>query len=112
MEVFFDSISTEYPAGILFNPSDSSLVTIIKYYASGNMFQAYWYIPFVMLLFSMSNSHTKYLALGLEKQMLLLVASMLVSLLIHRPIMMTSPIHALVYFTPIYLIRMLTSVHS
>ena len=38
---FFDSISTEYPAGILFNLSDSSLVTIIKYYASGSMFQAY-----------------------------------------------------------------------
>jgi hypothetical protein len=112
MEVFLDSISTEYPAGILFNPSDSSLVTIIKYYASGNMFQAYWYIAFVMLLFSMSNFHAKYLALGLEKQLLLLVASMLVSLLIHRPILMTNPIHALVYFTPIYLIGMLTSVHS
>lgn len=65
-----------------------------------------------MLLFGMSNFHAKYLALSLEEQMFLLVASMIVSLLIHRPIMMTNPIHALVYFTPIYLLGMLTSVHS
>lgn len=98
--------------GVVFNPNDSNFVTTIKYYLSGRVLTAYWYIPFVFLVFLSSPFHIKFTKLNLKNQIAIILLLSIVSILLHRPINNTNAIQSFVYYTPIYLIGIMVSMHS
>ena len=101
-----------YAPGNIFSIDDSSLVTFIKYYLSGRVLTAYWYIPFVFLVFLMSPLHMVFIRLHLKYQVAILLILSVVSLLAHRSVANTNAIHLLIYYTPMYLTGILTSMYA
>ena len=90
-------------------------ISSLKFLISGSHLIAYWYIPFIILVFLMSPLHIKFIQLKFTNQILILILLGLVSLFIHRPferIEVFQAIHSLVYFTPIYLFGIICSMHK
>lgn len=89
------------------------IISALKYLITGSHLIAYWYIPFVILLFLMSPFHIKFIQLKLTHQVLFLSLLAVVSLFIHRPpfdrVVPFQAIHSLMYFTPVYLFGSLCS---
>lgn len=96
----------------IFNGQDSSVLITFKYYLSGRFLIAYWYIPFVMCMFLVSNYHYKFVKINIQLKAIIIVFFCFVSIFIHRPIENTNAFHSLVYYTPIYLIGIFFSVHK
>ncbi|WP_377109547.1 acyltransferase [Pseudoalteromonas sp. R86517] len=90
----------------------SFIFPVSKYYLTGRFLTAYWYIPFIILVFLMSPAHVKYAKLNLSLQILIIVILSFVSILIHRPTGNLLPFQNLIYFTPIYLIGITVSIHK
>lgn len=87
------------------------LVSIAHYLWTGQVLVAYWYIPFVMIVFALSPLHYAFVGLALRWQLPLCAALLVVSLLAHRPLENVNVLHSLVYFTPIYLLGILAAKH-
>ncbi|WP_241908557.1 acyltransferase family protein [Enterovibrio norvegicus] len=102
-ENFYDS-DTRF-----FSSSDSSFITIVKYYLTGRMLTAYWYIPFAILLFVCAPLHRKYGLLSMNKQIAIFLLFSIVSLFVHRSMGNINPFQMLIYFTPFYLLGILFS---
>ena len=88
------------------------LIPTLKYYGTGKFLIPYWYVPFIMVTFSLSPIHIRYIKLDLKLQMLIVLLSSFVSILIHRPIENISVIQSVIYFTPVYLIGITASIHK
>ena len=82
---------------------NESLIPAIKYYSTGRFLTAYWFIPFILICFLLAPLHVKFVSLSNKHQWLTIILLSLVSVIIHRPLHSISPIHSLLYFTPIYL---------
>lgn len=87
------------------------LLPAIKYYTSGVQMVAYWYIPFVMVVFFMSPFHAYFSKLKFKFQILIILPLFLVSILMHRPIVSAGAFlfQSVLYFTPIYLFGIICS---
>lgn len=96
--------------GKIFSPNDSSFITTVKYYFTGAPITAYWYIPFVMILFALSPFHYKYIKLSAQSQLYIILALTFVSLITHRP-EFRNPLINIIYFTPVYLFGILASLY-
>ncbi len=101
-----------YRNGILFNPGDSSFLVTLKYYATGRFLTAYWYIPFALVLFACAPMHIKFIELNIKKQLMIVIALSVVSIVVHRPVAGTNPLHSLVYYTPTYLMGIMFSMYN
>ena len=70
--------------------SDSKLLTslelIISYLSTGSFLVAYWYIPFIMVIFLLSPLFTRYIHTSLNVQIYWLIALSLLPIFIHRPV--------------------------
>jgi len=94
---------------------NNSLSSFVLFLISGAHLIAYWYIPFIILIFLMSPLHKKFIDLTLKSQMIIVFFLVMISLFIHRPFELEYPfqaLHSLIYFTPIYLIGILCSLHK
>jgi probable poly-beta-1,6-N-acetyl-D-glucosamine export protein len=85
------------------------LLAILWYFLTGKICHAYWYIPMVMLLFAISPIvnwiiKSKYL-------LKVILFSIPISMIVQRPIDNINPIHSLIYFFPIYLLGIWSSIH-
>lgn len=109
---YFDVNYYYYHFNTAFNVVDSDLITLLKYYVTGRMSLAYWYVPFAILLFSCSLFHFRYIKFNTKTQIYIIVAMSIVSIFMHRPVLDTNPIQSVIYFTPVYLIGIVTSIHS
>lgn len=94
-----DDVFTEY------------FIPAIKYYTSGEQMMAYWYIPFIMVVFFMSPVHVYFSKWNIKLQLLILAVSIFFSTLIHRPIISAGLylFQSVLYFTPIYLFGIVCS---
>ncbi len=101
-----------YRDGIPFSPSDSDWMTVFKYYLTGRFLIAYWYIPFGLLLFASAPLHMKFIKQNLRFQIGLVVILSAIAVIVQRPVAGTNAIHSLVYFTPVYLMGILFSIHN
>lgn len=88
------------------------LIPIFKYFISGRFLFAYWYIPFIMLMFALSPLHVKYIKTSVNFQLSLIFIFSLVSIYMHRSIYNIDILQSLFYFTPIYLIGITVSIHK
>ncbi|OHY96653.1 hypothetical protein BI375_03800 [Vibrio rotiferianus] len=95
----------------IFNTDDHALIIIGKYYLSGRMLTAYWYVPFVVMLFSMAPLHDRFLVVRRKYKLLIIFTLSLVSMLVHRSYENTNPLQMLIYFTPYYFIGMYVSLY-
>ncbi|MGX9996645.1 acyltransferase family protein [Vibrio sp. JZG120] len=107
-----ETTSNMYINGILFKPDDSNILTAFKYYITGGSLTAYWYIPFVLLLFATAPLHIKFIKLRLKHQVSIVIILSLLAIFIHRPVNSINPIHSLIYYTPVYLVGILFSIYS
>ena len=86
------------------------LQAIIWYLFSGQVITAYWYIPMAMLLFAISPL----INLIISSNVVLPVALFLlpISTIIHRPEYNLNVFHSLLYFLPVYLIGIWSSINN
>ena len=82
----------------------------IWYFATGRISYAYWYIPMAMLLFALSPVINWIIKSDRILEVILFLLP--ISLIIHRPIDNINPIHSLIYFFPIYLIGIWSSINN
>ncbi|MGD1895399.1 MAG: acyltransferase [Phormidesmis sp.] len=85
------------------------LIPAIRYYATGSIVAAYWYIPFVMLVFLMSPLHIGFIGLKLKHRLIITLLLTVISLFMHRPVHNGIILQSLIYFTPVYLIGIICS---
>lgn len=78
---------------------------------TGYATHAYWYIPFVMLLFVMSPLFDRVIAAPSRLRWALFGIGLVIAMLIHRPVENVNLLHSLVYFLPVYLFGILASLH-
>lgn len=90
---------------------DGVVLPWLQLLATGRHATAYWYVPFVILLFFCAPLHMRFIQLGTRAQLALTLGGLAVALLVQKPIYEINKLHALVYYTPIYLIGILTSLH-
>jgi hypothetical protein len=91
---------------------DRYIIPIIKYYWSGSTVIAYWYIPFVMITFSMAPLHVKFVRQGTTIQLAIIAIFLAISAVLHRPIDNIYVLQEVLYFFPVYLIGIFCSIHK
>ncbi len=88
------------------------IVPILKYLATGAHITAYWYIPFIMIVFLMSPLHVKFIEVHIKKQVLITLLLLIVAMLIHRNDTGRPAIfvfQSVFYFMPVYLFGIICS---
>lgn len=80
---------------------------ILAYYVTGRAMVAYWYIPFIMIIFCGSGIFIKYIELNLPKKLIIYLISLLVAIFVHRSFGEVSSLHMVLYFTNFYLLGIL-----
>ena len=88
------------------------LILYFQYLWTGRVLLAYWYIPFIMVVFLMSPVFIKYIKLPLKYQLSIFFILLVVSIYVQKPAYNLSPIHSVIYFTPIYLLGILYSLNQ
>jgi len=84
---------------------------LILYILTGRTIFAYWYIPFIMIIFALSPMFIKYIHLTFYKKIAIMLVSFSISAIIHRPIFNISVLQSVVYFTPVYLLGITASMY-
>ncbi len=97
---------------LVFDTDTPTILVYLKYMWTGRVLTAYWYIPFVMMLFILSPVFIVFIKSTKLVQLSVFFFLLLVSLIIHRPGHGLSPIHSLLYFPPLYLLGILYSIYS
>ncbi|MFM2313747.1 MAG: hypothetical protein RLZZ04_3023 [Cyanobacteriota bacterium] len=80
------------------------------YLFTGRVSYAYWYIPMVILLFTISPIINQ--IIKLQKVLVVSLCFLPVSLIVHRSINNLNPFHSLIYFLPVYLIGIWSSINQ
>ncbi|EOB2786998.1 acyltransferase family protein [Vibrio vulnificus] len=106
------SSTADYGNIAFFNAGDSDPVTILKYYLTGRMITAYWYIPCAILLFLCSPLHVKFIHAARNQQIITIALLSILSIVVHRSYENINPIQMFIYFTPIYLLGIYVSLHG
>jgi fucose 4-O-acetylase-like acetyltransferase len=85
--------------------------TYLIYIYTGRIVNAYWYMPFIIIIFALSPIFIRYIQLSMEKRLALFFVLLLFSMIIQRPLSNISPIHSVLYFISIYLLGINASLH-
>ena len=85
--------------------------TGLKYLATGAVLPAFWYVPFIMLMFALSPLFRGFINLSSGAQTALIILFSLIAILIHRPPENLNVLHSVIYFTPVYLVGIFTSLN-
>ena len=72
---------------------------------------AYWYIPFIILVFALSFIYVRFIKLDIKRQLLIFCFLSVISVFLHRPprYSIYLALQSLVYFTPFYLFGIICS---
>lgn len=108
----FFSENANYSNVLLFSSNNTDFETFIYYLFTGHHLIAYWYIPFAILLFVVSPFYIGYIKLSTKKKIFLLVSLSIISLVIHRPLGGTNPLHSLLYYSPFYMLGIFLSMNK
>lgn len=81
------------------------------YLWTGRIATAYWYIPFILIIFSISPAFIQYIKLGTKYRIIIFFMFLSFSIFIHRPTGNLSPLHSVLYFAPIYMLGIICSLH-
>jgi len=84
----------------------------VQYWWTGSILDAYWYIPFIMIIFALSHLFIKQIQLPIKVQVGLFIFLLCISSLIHRPVHNLSPIRSVIYFIPVYMLGIICSIEK
>jgi len=87
---------------------DGTLLAFI----TGRHMIAYWFIPFITVIFMLTPVHLWFSVQKTAIQLLLLSVTFIVSLLLHRSIGMVNTLHNFVYFLPIFWLGIFAALHK
>lgn len=76
----------------------------IVYLWTGLISVAYWYVPFIFIVFSISPLVNVYIKLSLVTRVIIFFGFLIISMFVHRPADNLSTLHNVIYFIPIYLL--------
>jgi len=82
-----------------------------KLVATGNVMVAYWFVPFIIVMFALSPLHYLFAKAPGRAQAAVVAVTLVLGLLAYRPVANLNVIQSVVYYTPVYLIGILTSVY-
>lgn len=94
------------------NGITGSLILYLKFLWTGQIITAYWYIPFIMIVFAISPIFIKFINVSRKKQLTIFMLLLVSSMLIHRPAYNLSSIHSVIYFAPIYMLGIIVSINK
>lgn len=87
-------------------------IEMVKIYLwTGRIATAYWYIPFILIIFTISPLFIRYIKLSTEYRVYIFLVLLIVAMFIHRPNGNLSPLHSVIYFMPIYMLGIICSIH-
>jgi len=89
-----------------------NIYSLFADYAAGRHLTAYWYIPFIMLIFLCSPLFRYLMHLNSAYLIALTSVLFLVSMYVQRPLLALNPLHSVVYFIPFYLFGIIYSMHK
>lgn len=87
------------------------LTGYLKYLISGSFMMAYWFIPFILILFLFSPLHYRFVTLSNRTQAAILLVLFIIAGFVHRSDGGVNRAQSIVYFTPLYLLGIYCSVH-
>nr|WP_320012193.1 acyltransferase [uncultured Desulfobulbus sp.] len=90
---------------------DQYLQPIFLSMITGGHFLAYWYIPFIMIIFLLSPLFIGFIELRRQTQILITLLLLCLAALIQRPVNNILVIQSVLFFTPVYLFGMLCSMN-
>ena len=82
------------------------------YLGTGSHSFAYWYIPFVMVMFLLSPLFVRFIEMRGNRQVPAIIALILVAMIIHRPVDNFYLPQSVLYFTPLYLLGIVASLRK
>ena len=83
---------------------------IVLFILTGKYLLAYWYVPFIMIIFAMSPLFIRYLKLTVNYKLTIAFLLLICSVFLQRPIFSVfSVFQSVVYFTPVYMFGMICS---
>jgi peptidoglycan/LPS O-acetylase OafA/YrhL len=88
------------------------IVLYFKYIWTGRVLTAYWYIPFIMIVFALSPLYIRFIECTKATQAVIFLVLLTVATIVQRPSYNISPIHSLIYYTPIYMLGAMFSMNS
>jgi len=77
------------------------------YLATGATWYAYWYIPFIMVIFFLSPLFIIFIETRLSYQLIAISILLLISMLMHRPAENINVFQSVLYFSPVYMLGIL-----
>ncbi len=114
--VFIKDVSSNAMPNYFLPTGDSWIakyfIPFIKYYSSGRQVPAFWYIPFIMLVFLLSPLHIQFIKKSMKVQIIIMSLFMICSiLLIHRTLLSAGIyiFQSVFYYTGIYLLGIICS---
>jgi len=81
----------------------SYFVDFITIFSTGRMDIAYWYIPFIFIVFLASPLFDRFIRLANAQKLAVLGISILIALWVHRPASNLNPAQSVLYFANFYL---------
>lgn len=91
------------------NNTVNIIISTLNFIITGQFLVAYWYIPFIVLMFLFSPLHVLYIKQSTSIKIYIFVFLYLIAIFIHRPENNINPFHSLLYYTPVYLFGILCS---
>lgn len=91
--------------GVPYPPS--AFIDLVVLLATGRMVNAYWYIPFIFLVFLASPLFDRFMRMKAGPRFAAVGAAFLLAMWVHRPEGNLNPLHSFLYFANIYMFGML-----
>ncbi len=101
-------------AGVMFSnwaAKGVSIDDIFRAFILGDTFQAYWYIPFILLMFALAPLHRLFMRLSWTQQIAVIVLGFIVGGLVQRPVGNDNALQSVVFYLPLYLSGLFLSRH-
>jgi len=92
-----------------FGPNLNQLELVLLNLVTGRTLWAYWYVPFVMLVFMLSPVFIRFIHWPNKVKLSITACLFLVSMYVHRPSWEINPLHSLIYYLPYYLLGIIYS---
>lgn len=105
-EVVMANVLNEY-----FGPQLNNIALVLLNLLTGRTLWAYWYIPFIMMVFLLSPVFIRFIRLPLIVKIIITTSLLIISMIVHRPSWELNPFHSLIYYVPFYLLGMIYSLH-
>lgn len=84
---------------------------LFHHFVLGETFMAYWYIPFILLMFAFAPLHRRFMDLGIAPQAAIIIVGAIVAGLVQRPLGNANALQSVVFYMPIYLSGLFVSLH-